>query len=856
MNYIPDVHQYLIIYLVLFLFVLNQLNRLLNPSSYFFKTFGSVKTLPPSFGTQGVEPLPHAESQNKPINGSTLNYVRSKKTYRYYPLFVSSRQVRKGKTEEESRKGNVQVKKKSCLNFSLNNTKTNKTPRSRADPKSKNSPMIPKEKLTRKTSSGKTTSSEYQPHFTSLKNLDPKRSTSEYDAKYEFCQAGSSASFHQQRILHKETEQLAATSSKRHLSSASFSTGTEPRHHDFAKPASRKTAFGKHEHAELNVKEETDRLLGLSCAGKRQKRPDEPKCSAIITTSSWRIGENLAQKHMKPEPDKTMPAHPYQVQYNPRSNSAPVNQSPHAPKKTKRTECHLVASVAPKKPAVTSPQANKSKSKPYDLNDIQKYIQSQKSKRLHDTKSEKEKQKMQDEERKKKLQELYRKQRLQALKSAQIASTSKLNNSSEKANSSNNSSKLYDQDMSKILMERISHLLNDNDKLVEKQRKQMVSEKHKARKKVDFGTEEADMDHDMEQNESSTSSASLGTVNNSVSVTPKQNNGKTSLKHDRLKKICSMALDLQTKLQQTKLKLFGFNPTDDEDMIEYYKKSDNDTFVTSTKNEHEEAEDGPEMDAIQLDRVFKQDVRETRGDGGHEEMEVSGEDVWRPGVGSLRSYRLVLTPDLAARRIQHAYRLYRARRKTQRAPKRLKKENVRPPPPPPPPPMLKGEQTMGLNSQKDGYSFFSVYRKKGGFGAAVSANVAPLHPASAKTKQESNNYADEFMTFNETKGGEVDRLSTIKSSLSSSSDSTSLSKAIASSDDKNNIKKNLTIDPSDYKNNIKKKIKAIASSDHKNNIKKKLSKKDATKYVALYCEFLFNSFLKFTIPKKLSDLRF
>jgi len=35
-------------------------------------------------------------------------------------------------------------------------------------------------------------------------------------------------------------------------------------------------------------------------------------------------------------------------------------------------------------------------------------------------------------------------------------------------------------------------------------------------------------------------------------------------KHDRLKKICSMALDLQTKLQQTKLKLFGANQNDDK----------------------------------------------------------------------------------------------------------------------------------------------------------------------------------------------------------------------------------------------------------------------------------------------------
>lgn len=48
-------------------------------------------------------------------------------------------------------------------------------------------------------------------------------------------------------------------------------------------------------------------------------------------------------------------------------------------------------------------------------------------------------------------------------------------------------------------------------------------------------------------------------------------NNQPQYKHDRLKKICSMALDLQTKLQQTKLKLFGLNPNDET--IMYYDKN-------------------------------------------------------------------------------------------------------------------------------------------------------------------------------------------------------------------------------------------------------------------------------------------
>ncbi len=51
------------------------------------------------------------------------------------------------------------------------------------------------------------------------------------------------------------------------------------------------------------------------------------------------------------------------------------------------------------------------------------------------------------------------------------------------------------------------------------------------------------------------------------------NSNQQHYKHDRLKKICTMALDLQTKLQQTKLKLFGMNPND-ETMIYYDKNNE------------------------------------------------------------------------------------------------------------------------------------------------------------------------------------------------------------------------------------------------------------------------------------------
>lgn len=145
---------------------------------------------------------------------------------------------------------------------------------------------------------------------------------------------------------------------------------------------------------------------------------------------------------------------------------------------------------------------------------------------MYETRSEKEKQKREDEERKKKLAELYRKQRAQTAsansgttsldnnthggstqmrtksmkltKSDSLSSNeyheggvlnsnpSKLTSSSQGGAGSFNSAagnsgvsgsaksnKLFEQDMSKILLDKITHLLNDNDKLVEKQRKHL-----------------------------------------------------------------------------------------------------------------------------------------------------------------------------------------------------------------------------------------------------------------------------------------------------------------------------------------------------------------------------------------------
>ena len=206
---------------------------------------------------------------------------------------------------------------------------------------------------------------------------------------------------------------------------------------------------------------------------------------------------------------------------NSNENSPVLPSSKRAKAQQKYTECQLV----------TRPQSNSSKpathSNPMSIvnkasaplssyssssskaksNEVQQYIQSQKSKRLHEIKSEKEKLKQKEEERKKRLQELYQKQRRKTatqnsnnnnnnsasttptggnmhyqrgnssvppLSSYHSLSASSHNKTSKSTSNDNNNShkpsNFYEQDMSKVLMDKISYLLNDNDKLVDRQR--------------------------------------------------------------------------------------------------------------------------------------------------------------------------------------------------------------------------------------------------------------------------------------------------------------------------------------------------------------------------------------------------
>lgn len=161
-------------------------------------------------------------------------------------------------------------------------------------------------------------------------------------------------------------------------------------------------------------------------------------------------------------------------------------------------------------------------------------------------------------------------------------------------------------------------------------------------------------------------------------------------KHDRLKKICTMALDLQTKLQQTKLKLFGMNPND-ETMIYYDKNSGENDYPGSSSSSHQNRgnklshqqsleykdEVFNSENLISFEKVFKQQVKEHQEKQHHHEhsgsayMESHKYGFNRshsplPGTVDFRSRIGRITQDQAARKIQRAWRAYAVRRQHSR----------------------------------------------------------------------------------------------------------------------------------------------------------------------------------------------
>lgn len=369
------------------------------------------------------------------------------------------------------------------------------------------------------------------------------------------------------------------------------------------------------------------------------------KNNGIITASSWRVGELLVQKQLKENLTNNGSS-----QINNTKNRSLINDNK---QKSKRTDCHLIDTIPvklEKKTIIKEKQIKQLNSKPYDLDGLHKYMIDKKTKRLYETKTEKEKQKKEDEERKRKLQELYKKQRIQN----NLTNTNKR----ERPNNENDSKFLYEQDMSKILQDKITHLLNDNDKLVNRQRKQLENKQfnyiEEEEENEDYEEQEQN-EYNYESEEDEIDDESNKFIRFSNQKTKVSSSTSFEYKHDRLKKICSMALDLQTKLQQTKLKLFGID--NEEDSFLHNNKNNNKYRIETIYNE-DYYNQGP------ITNLINDKKRINNLKNNHEFIENQNEyDQELPGVLNLKKFKTnyydeELSSNLAAKKIQGAFRNY------------------------------------------------------------------------------------------------------------------------------------------------------------------------------------------------------
>jgi hypothetical protein len=593
---------------------------------------------------------------------------------------------------------------------------------------------------------------------------------------------------------------------------------------------------------------------------------DLKKKSSLISTSSWRAGEAIAKKQLRQhlaaqqeQLQQLQHGHPintiefeltstakkdqtHQSRIN--ENNHDTSDSPSRKSKPKRTECQLIGSAAAssksksqnaQKTTSTSP-SSKNKNKPYDLKDVHKYMQTQKAKRITEVKSEKEKQKKENEERRRKLQELYEKQKKQAALNNDIKRIVNPNEDQQPAKgiNSNNidsaksrlnpkSSSYVEQDMSKVLMDKISYLLNDNDKLVDKQRQQQQQSSNKpkahkfvskrAGKRVEFDNENELVNKENNENSFDYSSSATLTPTHSASNNNNNNNEQgadpyyqetyTSHKNDRLKKICSMALDLQTKLQQTKLKLFGLNSNEEAYAAFSSKKSADENigssyFMASTKlepNDDEYPETSEKQDKAAI--LFENSNR-PKPNNPIEEYQINEdlEETDLPGVNRLAEFKPShMSQDIAARKIQNAFRLYmmRKRGKTnkremerevdlrQAGAKKIKSQKVDPSP------------LAKPSDAADSYNFINIYKKR-----IKSDNLNVLTKSKPKHSEHHHhhhhhhhslygeNYTEDFLSYqsaqannNNINNSSIKKLvekSSLTSSSSTSTNSTSIYK--------------------------------------------------------------------------------
>ena len=180
-----------------------------------------------------------------------------------------------------------------------------------------------------------------------------------------------------------------------------------------------------------------------------------------------------------------------------------------------------------------------------------------------------------------------------------------------------------------------------------------------------------------------------------------------------------MALDLQTKLQQAKLKIFGLNPSSDNDPLKKQHIFDADFYDTTTNDLNETDLFGKDK-LISYENMFKQTVREARTDTSSIKSKQSPtiiemSNTKLPGVTNMNDFKPnYLTQDIAARKIQHAYRQHlirkRQRQSTQAKSSYKQKNNTNSSTTTKHTTIVFAKNTN--NNNIDNYNFFNIYKKR------------------------------------------------------------------------------------------------------------------------------------------------
>lgn len=196
---------------------------------------------------------------------------------------------------------------------------------------------------------------------------------------------------------------------------------------------------------------------------------------------------------------------------------------------------------------------------------------------------------------------------------------------------------------------------------------------------------------------------------------------RASSNHDRLQKICSVAWDLQNKIEQTKLALERFGVDRDVSL------SPVSSSLSPTRQRRGRVGSSPgQLSLARSPRTRKS--RELSVVSEDDDDYATGDMTNLPGVKVFRPNDVQISRDLAARRIQSAYRLYAGRR-VDRVTSRRPPQTVRSATRAKSQPARKVAESLVSKLHApfvDEYNFINIYHKKNpnGFGSPRRPDIS------------------------------------------------------------------------------------------------------------------------------------